>query len=88
MFDINAEPPVPLSVAAAEITNRRGDRGINPATIWRWATQGCRGVLLESTLIGGVRMTSRESLNRFFERLTAQANQRAAAAPSTKGEAR
>ena len=40
-------------------------------TVWRWARKGCRGVRLEYTRIGRTIYTSRESLERFFQRLTA-----------------
>ena len=36
------------------------------ATLFRWAQKGCRGVRLESALIGGIRYTSREALDRFI----------------------
>jgi Protein of unknown function (DUF1580) len=71
MFDTTVEQPIPLSLAARETPNRRGSRGINTATIWRWAMRGCRGVRLQTAMIGGIRMTSRESMQRFFQRLTA-----------------
>lgn len=35
------------------------------ATLFRWAQKGCRGAKLESVLIGGIRYTSREALDRF-----------------------
>jgi hypothetical protein len=38
------------------------------STIHRWRLRGCRGVKLESTHIGGVRYTSDEALQRFFDR--------------------
>ena len=40
------------------------------STLYRWATAGCRGVVLESIQVGGTRCTSREALQRFFERLS------------------
>jgi hypothetical protein len=41
-------------------------------TIWRWATKGCRGVVLHTERIGGLRYTTQESLNRFFRELNKQ----------------
>lgn len=36
------------------------------ATLFRWAQKGCRGATLETALIGGIRYTSREALDRFI----------------------
>lgn len=36
------------------------------ATLFRWAQKGCRGARLETVLIGGIRYTSREALDRFI----------------------
>lgn len=40
----------------------------NPSvsTLWRWVTKGVRGVVLESVLIGGTRLTSEEAIDRFY----------------------
>ena len=46
----------------------------NVATLWRWRTSGCRGIKLETVLIGGKRMVSREALQRFVEATTAAAD--------------
>jgi hypothetical protein len=56
---------------------RRGSR-VNLATLYRWAQRGVRGVRLESVMVGAVRCTSAEALQRFFEILTAQADGQAA----------
>ena len=74
MFDTDSEQPIPLSLAAKETPNRSGSRGVNVATTWRWAIKGCRGIKLQTCMIGGVRMTSREAMRRFFEQLTAAAD--------------
>ena len=44
------------------------------ATGWRWIKRGCRGIKLESCLIGGKRYTSLEALQRFAEATTAAAD--------------
>ncbi len=36
------------------------------ATLFRWAQKGCRGRRLETILVGGIRYTSREALERFI----------------------
>lgn len=43
-------------------------------TIVRWSLNGVKGVRLETIMLGGRRMTSREALQRFIERTTAAAN--------------
>jgi hypothetical protein len=74
MIDTSAEQPIPLSLAARETPNRQGERGVNVATVWRWSLRGIRGCKLETILIGGQRMTSREALQRFFVATTAAAD--------------
>lgn len=58
-----------LSGAAAILPRRRGGRKVHTATLYRWTVNGLRGVVLESLQVGGTRCTSREALERFFERL-------------------
>ena len=41
-------------------------RRISPSTLHRWRLRGCRGIKLETLLIGGTRTTSAEALQRFF----------------------
>jgi hypothetical protein len=55
-----------FAAAAAELPRLRGGRPVNASTLWRWAVSGLRGVKLESALLGGVRVTSKEALARFF----------------------
>jgi hypothetical protein len=64
------ETVLPLADAAKGLPRRRGGRQVHPSTLHRWATAGCRGVRLETIQIGGTRCTSREALQRFFERLS------------------
>jgi hypothetical protein len=59
-----------LAVAAAELPRRRRGRKTHVATLYRWAKTGCRGVVLETIQIGATKCTSREALERFFEKLT------------------
>jgi len=66
------ERPIPLVQAVRLIPRRRAGRKCNVATMYRWTTLGCRGIKLEFTQVGGCQCTSREALQRFFERLTAQ----------------
>ena len=70
MIDTTAEFPVPLSQAADGLPRRRRGRKTHVSTLFRWSSAGCKGVVLETIQVGGTRCTSREALQRFFERLT------------------
>ena len=48
------------------------------STLWRWHKRGCRGIRLETVVIGGQRYTSEGALQRFVERTTAAHDQGAA----------
>jgi len=39
---------------------------VSTSTVWRWATKGVGGIVLESTVIGGVRHTSQAAIDRFL----------------------
>jgi len=69
-IDILSEAVVSPTEAARLLPRRRAGKKPNVATLYRWMTTGCRGVLLESIQVGGTRSTSREALQRFCERLT------------------
>jgi hypothetical protein len=64
------ETVISLADAAQLLPRRRRGRKIHVSTFYRWTTVGCRGVVLETIQIGGTRCTSREALQRFFERLS------------------
>jgi Protein of unknown function (DUF1580) len=70
MIDTTVETVQSLAQAAHELPRRRGGRKTHISTLYRWATAGCRGVILETIQIGATRCTSREALQRFFERLS------------------
>ncbi len=67
------EDLVPLAVIARE-TPGRNSRGVNVRTVWRWATKGIRGHVLESCIVGGLRMSSREAATRLFSAISADAH--------------
>jgi Protein of unknown function (DUF1580) len=72
MIDLEHEHAVPLSDAPRHPLLRRGrreGRPIHRATLERWRTRGVRGIVLESLLCGGIRMTTTEAIERFFGRL-------------------
>jgi hypothetical protein len=70
MIDTTAESLLSLAQAADELPRRRRGRKTNVSTLYRWSQSGCRGVRLETVQIGATRCTSREALQRFFERLS------------------
>ena len=64
------ETIISLADAAKELPQRRRGRKTHVSCLYRWSTLGCRGVVLETLQCGGTRCTSREALQRFFERLS------------------
>ena len=78
MIDTTKEKVLTFTEATRFIP-RRGTkrRPVNVTTIYRWAQLGVRGIRLEWFCCGGTRCTSREALQRFFEALTVQAENKA-----------
>jgi len=72
-IDIQREHVLTLAEATQHVPRRRGGKHPHFATLWRWAQRGCRGVVLETIMVGGTRCTSIEALQRFFDALTAAA---------------
>src|SRR5262245_4075347 len=68
-----SEQLLTLSAAAREIPGPSG-RGLHVSTLWRWMQRGVRGIRLETVMIGGIRYTSREALERFIAATTAAAD--------------
>lgn len=89
-IDIGEEELLSFSEAAAYICSRfaRGGRAIHVSTLHRWSGRGIRGVRLKTVSIGGLRVTSKQALARFFDALSnsesssAPAGSSASAAPS------
>jgi hypothetical protein len=71
-IDILTETVLPFAAAARSIPRLRAEKPVNPATLWRWASHGLRGVKLETIRCGGTRCTSREALKRFFAALAGE----------------
>lgn len=69
MIDIKSESLVTLSVAANSLPGNP-----HPSTLQRWRVRGIHGVRLETVLVGGIRYTSDEALQRFIEATTAAAD--------------
>jgi len=62
-----AQPPgqaVTLKDACRYLPRRNGKK-VHYATVYRWATKGARGRVLETTMVGGVRYTTMEAIARF-----------------------
>lgn len=70
------ETRISVTKAAREIFH------VNPATAWRWCLRGCRGIRLQSILIGGVRFTSREACDRFLAALNGNPSPQPPALPT------
>ena len=70
MIDSATETLISLADAAGELPRRRRGRKTHVSTLFRWTTVGVRGTVLECIQVGGTRCTSREALQRFFERLS------------------
>lgn len=72
MIDIQTEAVSSLTEVAKSKCLPRRRKGKRPhvATLFRWATVGVRGVVLETIQCGGTRCTSVEALQRFFDRCT------------------
>src|SRR3954452_24975808 len=81
MIDSTNESIITFSQAADDLPRRRKGRKTHISTLYRWATVGCRGVVLETLQCGATRCTSREVLQRFFERLSAPVDATGAGRP-------
>src|SRR5262245_39482752 len=60
-----SEQLLSLPAAARRLPRLTADRPVSPATLWRWAHRGVRGVRLETWRLGGRTATSLEALRRF-----------------------
>ena len=69
MLDLQNEEIFPFSEAIEFIPKPSG-KTPHISLIYRWSSVGLRGVRLEFVQAGGTRCTSREAIQRFFNRLT------------------
>ena len=69
MIDIEEEDTLTFDQTIEEVTRLRDGRRLAKSTIWRWCKVGVKGVKLEVTYCGGQRLTSKQALGRFFQRL-------------------
>jgi len=72
-IDIEYDEVMPLSQAAGYFPVRPSLR-----TLWRWHHRGVRGIKLETALVGGRRVTSREAVRQFLGAINAPASRMAA----------
>lgn len=68
-IDARHEQVFPMTHAAKHAEKIIGRR-LALSTFYRWSKRGCKGVRLETRLLGGTRYTSDEALQRFFDKLT------------------
>jgi hypothetical protein len=72
MEDLLSEDVIPFAAAIRSLPGRP-----HLSTGYRYISQrGCRGVRLESIVVGGRRFTNRQALRRFVEATTAAADRR------------
>ena len=70
MIELSRDDVFPLTELPNRVPPRNGRR-LHKATCFRWAARGRLGVKLEVILIGGVRHTSLQALQRFCDEVTA-----------------
>lgn len=68
MSGIQTETLIPFSQARSAFPGRQR---VGLATLHRWRLSGVRGVKLETLVVGGIRFTSTEAIQRFLERQNA-----------------
>lgn len=59
------ENPLTFSEVSKWLPKRNGKK-VHYSTVYRWATKGVRGRVLETIRVGGVRYTSVQALERFL----------------------
>ncbi|MHB1426000.1 MAG: DUF1580 domain-containing protein [Gemmataceae bacterium] len=91
-IETKLEELLSLADAARLLPARRRGKRPHISCLYRWTTTGCRGVVLESVMVGGTRCTSREALARFISRLSGQDDSvdgdRSASVPTARLEQR
>jgi hypothetical protein len=70
VIDTQVEEVGPFAVATRWVPKRMGEKYPAVSTMWRWYKRGINGVRLETILVGTVRCTSRQALQRFFDAVT------------------
>ncbi len=70
MIDRTRERLIPIASLGEHGRLWPDGRAPHPETIARWARRGCRGIRLETVLLGGRRYSSLEAIERFFNSLS------------------
>ena len=60
----------PLREYSGRLPSSRPGKRLNPSTLFRWASQGVRGQVLETRLLGGTRVTCDAWVHEFMARLS------------------
>ena len=81
-IDFSTEHSITLSQVPIHVP-KRGGKKVHSSTVYRWATKGARGRVLESVMVGGIRYTTVEAVRRF---LTANSRSTTMARPNSHNE--
>lgn len=73
-INLLSEELITLNEAARQCPRRRQGKKPHLSTLYRWATRGSRGVVLETLQTPSGLCTSNEALRRFFDQLTVARN--------------
>ncbi len=82
MIDLEREAPITLAEAPKlipainAVPGMEARKRLHERTIRNWSTRGKRGVVLETVPVGGILVTTRQALQRFFARLAVAREQR------------
>ena len=80
---VGQEVLLTLAQAARRLPRRNNGKAPHVGALYRWASTGCRGVVLETIQFGGQRFTTMAALQRFAEALTQLARPGRASAAAT-----
>ena len=72
MIDVRTERAYALKYVRSLFPRRRRGKRPSLPTLYRYASAGYRGVVLETVQVGGTRCTSKEAVARFIERMSGQ----------------
>lgn len=88
MIDIDTEELLTFAQAATLFPSPRTGKPIALNTLYRWASKGYDGIVLESVKLGRHRLTSREAVKRFARYYAGDSAGRPAPSRSSDREAR
>ena len=88
MISIETEHLLTLAEACTLLPRRRAGKKCAVSTLHRWRLRGIRGVRLESAMLGGIRMTSVQAIQRFMDRVSSRSEREVPEFASRTSEAR